>query len=105
MGFDFLIHVLGVRLFVEKYLSFLWIIWVLFFVLFFLISRLWLDRFSIESLLVYFLIFDLIDNFIGADLDFFQNVVFVTLSLNLDCLVDHLTQLFVSLVQFAISFD
>lgn len=60
-------------------------------------------RSSVESLFKGLFVFHLADNLIGVDLHFPENVFLVGLSLNFDRLVNHITQLSVSLVKLLVS--
>ena len=58
----------------------------------------WFRSLSIESLLKFLLILNLINNFISWYLNFFQNIRSIILSLNLNCFINHLTEFFISLI-------
>lgn len=67
-----------------------------------LFARWWL---AVEPLFVDFFVLDLVDDLVGADFDFFEDVIFVGLGLYFDGFVDHVTKLSIALVELPVAFE
>ncbi len=105
MGVNFFVHVFGVGLFISTAGQ----LWGLGVILLILVMR-WKVifsgwRFAVKSLFVCFLILNFVNDLVGADLNFFKDGVLVGLGLYFYGLIDHITELSISVIKLFISFD
>lgn len=61
--------------------------------------------FSVESLFVDSFILDIVNDLVGADFDFLEDMFLIRLGLYLNGFIDHITELVVPLIELSISLD